>query len=202
MTQSSVPAESPEDVVRRVFGALKAGDWQLVAESAHEESLERFRRWELRFLEIQTGARPLTPDELGDVIPKAPGPVLDWFMDQETAALARERQGWPPGLLGVDNVGELAALPGAELFRRWLAASYAGEIPWQVAPSERADLNRAVIGCAREVRVSAMLAHVVYRQHDDPESDAAVRVTTVRYAPGGWKIDAADTALLLPAHLF
>lgn len=202
MIQSSVPAESPEDVVRRVLGALKSGDWQLVAESAHDDGLERFRRWELRLLEMQTGARPLTPDELGDVARTASGPVLDWLMDQEVAALARERQGWPAGLMGVDTVEELAALPGVELFRRWLAASYAGEIPWQVAPAGGAALNRAIIGHVREVRVSAMLAHVVYRQHDDPDADASVRLTTVRYAPGGWKVDATDTALLLPAHLF
>jgi hypothetical protein len=200
--ETTVPAESPEEVVRRVIGALNVGRWSLVAECAHDASLERFRRWELRLLQAHTGSLPSTPDELAEDLPGAPESVLDWFMDQEAASLASERQRWPSGLLGVDSVDALVSLPAAELFVRWLAASYEGAIPWQVPPSQQEPhLNRVVIGVAREVRVSELLAHVVYRQHDDPSLEGSVRLTTVRYAPGGWRIDATDAGLLLPAYL-
>jgi hypothetical protein len=52
--ETAVPAESPEEVVRRVIGALNAGRWALVAECAHDASLERNRRWELRLLQAHT----------------------------------------------------------------------------------------------------------------------------------------------------
>ncbi len=200
--ETAVPAEAPEEFVRRVIGALNVGRWSLVAECADEASLERFRRWELRLLQTRTGFLPRTPDELAEDLPGAPEAVLDWFMDQEAASLADDRQSWPSGLLGVDSVGTLASLPAAELFARWLAASYQGEIPWQVPPSQREPrLNRVVIGAAREVRVSGLLAHVVYRQDDDPSFEGGVRLTTVRHGREGWRIDATDTGLLLPTYL-
>jgi hypothetical protein len=200
--ETAVPAESREEVVRRVIGALSVGRWSLVAECAHDASLERFRRWELRLLQAHTGALSRTPDELAEDLPGAPEAVLDWFMDQEAASLANECQRWPSGLLGVDSVDALVSLPATELFVRWHAASYEGAIPWQVPPSQQEpSLNRVVIGVAREVRVSELLAHVVYRQHDDPSLEGSVRLTTVRYAPAGWRIDAMDMGLLLPAYL-
>ena len=58
------PAEPPEEVVRRVFAALNAGQWAQVAEYADEERLEQFRRWELRVLRAQVGRLPPTAEEL------------------------------------------------------------------------------------------------------------------------------------------
>lgn len=194
----NAPAEAPEAVVRRVFAALNAGQWSLVAEYADEGRLEEFRRWELRLLRAQVGRLPPTAEELRADLPTQAEAVLDWFMDEEAARLARLR-GWPPGLMGVDDVDDLTGVPAAELFVRWLAATYAGAVPWQVPP-EPPRLNRRVIGAVRDVRVGELLAHVVYRQEDDPAVGSRVTLTTVRSTPSGWRIDATDTALLLPVH--
>lgn len=195
----TAPAEAPEAVVRRVFAALNAGDWSLVAEYADGERLEEFRRWELRLLHAQVGRLPPTAEELRGDLPSQAEAVLEWFMDEEAARLARLR-GWPSGLMGVEDVDDLTNLPAAELFVRWLDATYAGRVPWQVAPPQPPLLNRRVIGAVRDVRVGELLAHVVYRQEDDPAAGSRVTLTTVRSTPAGWRIDATDTALLLPVH--
>lgn len=121
-------------------------------------------------------------------------------MDQDAAAVARTRV-WPPGLMGVQDVDDLAGLPAPDLFVRWLAASFEGTIPWQLAPPQPPRLNRRVVGSAREVRDGDLLAYVVYARADDPRRGAPMTLTTVRSTPTGWRIDATDTQLLLPAHL-
>lgn len=191
-------AEAPEEVVRRVFAALNDGNWIVVAEHADEVSLDRFHRWETRLLRAQMGVLPATAEELRGDLPGAAEAVLDWLMDEEAARVARERE-WPAGLLGVDDVRDLQSLPAAELFVRWLAASYRGAIPWQSEPPQPPRLNRLVLGAVRDVRVGELLAHVVYRQEDNPAFGATVALTTVQSTPAGWRIDATDTALLLPA---
>lgn len=196
--EGSAPAEAPEELVRRVIAALNAGHWQLVAESAWRESLERFRRFELALLRARAGRPPGSVDDLIEVLPGTADAVLQWFMDEEAAAVAR-RQEWPSGLMGVEDVDDLEALPAEELFVRWLAASYAGTVPWQVPPPRPPRLNRCVLGSVREVREGELLAHVVYRKERGPLDGAAVTLTTVRSTDAGWRIDATDTQLLLPA---
>lgn len=200
MVEGRAPAESPEDVVRRVIAALNAGNWHFVADSADGGSLERFRRFELALLRAQMGRPPTTPEELAEAIPGAADAVLEWFMDQDAAAAARARR-WPSGLMGVEDVDDLEGVPAADLFTRWLAASYEGAVPWQVAPPQPPRLNRRVIGSIRDVRGGELLAYVVYQKGDDPRSGAPVTLTTVRSTPAGWRIDATDTELLLPAYL-
>ena len=191
-------AEAPEEVVRRVFSALNEGNWTIVAEHADEVSLDRFCRWETRLLRAHMGVLPATAEELRADLRGAGEAVLDWLMDEETARVARQRQ-WPVGLLGVDDVHDLQSLPAAELFVRWLAASYQGAIPWQVEPPQPPRLNRLVLGAVRDVRVGELYAHVVYRQEDNPAFGVKVTLTTVQSTTAGWRIDATDTALLLPA---
>ena len=182
-----------------VFAALNSANWHIVAESAHPDSLQQFRRFELAVLRAQMGRSPSTAEALAAAIPGAPEVVLHWFMDQNAAAAARTRL-WPPGLMGVEDVDDLACVPAADLFVRWLAASYAGTIPWQLAPPQPSRLNRRVIGSAREVLDGDVVAYVVYARADDPRR-APVTLTTVRSTPAGWLIDATDTQLLLPAHM-
>jgi hypothetical protein len=198
MVEGRALAEPPEEVVRRVIAALNAGNWELVAESADAESLERFRRFELAVLRAQMGRPPSTPEELTGAIPGAAEAVLQWLMDEDAAAVARKRE-WPAGLMGVVDVDDLAVLPAPDLFIRWLAASFGGTIPWQLAPPQPPRLNRRVVGSTREVRDGDLLAYVVYARADDPRRGAPVTLTTVRSTPAGWRIDATDTQLLLPA---
>lgn len=197
--EGRAPAEAPEEAVRRVFAALNAGQWPLVAEYADEERLEQFRRWELCLMRAQMGRLPRSAVELAGDLPGQPEAVLSWLMDEEAARVARERH-WPSGLMGVEDVDDLAGVPAAELFVRWLAATYEGSVPWQIQPPQPPRLNRRVIGAVRDVRMGELLAHVVYRQEDDPALGAQVRLTTVRSTPSGWRIDATDTAFLLPAN--
>jgi hypothetical protein len=60
-------------------------------------------------------------------------------------------------------------------------------------------LNRRVLGVVPEARVGGNLAHVVFRQHDDPAGGESIVVTSVRETPTGWRFDATDNGLLLPA---
>jgi hypothetical protein len=193
-----VKTDTPDEVVRRVINAVNEHQWEVVADAAHEDSLVQFRLWELLIIRAMTVAPDGAADPGQD---DRHGPEMALLQVMERAALqvARDRR-WTQGLLGVDGLDELEKLAPRDLFIRWLGASYDGAIPWQYAPgADSPVLNRRVLGVVPEIRVGGNVAHVVFRQHDDPACGESVGVTTVRETPAGWRIDATDTGLLLPA---
>jgi hypothetical protein len=191
-----VKPDTPDEVVRRVINAVNEHEWEIVADAAHEDSLVQFRLWELVIISAMTGAPDAGRDQ-DDLC--GPEIVLQSVMERRVLQVAGERR-WTQGLLGVNGPDELERLSPRELFIRWLNASYDGAIPWQYAPATAfPSLNRRVLGAVPEIRVGGNVAHVVFRQHDDPAGGESVVVTTVRETPVGWRIDATDTGLLLPA---
>jgi hypothetical protein len=192
------PTTPALDVVAYVLAALAAGQWERVADAVEPASLDQFRSWELRFIGVQMRSKPRSREQMAEDLPGAPEAVVNWFADQEAAGMARERR-WTPGLLGVKSFAALGRLSARELFVRWLAASYQGAIPWQTVPPHPPRLHRLLLGFVPESRPDEELAHVLYREQDNPRYGDRVRTTTLVLTPGGWRVSAVDTALLLPA---
>jgi hypothetical protein len=120
------------------------------------------------------------------------------FQAWELKVFAVVPTGWPKGLMGVDSPDALRRVPSRDFFGRWMAATYAGSIPWQ-EPADRGRFDRAVLGAVREVRLGEILSHVVYRVRDRVERERRVEHTTLRWVLDGWRMD-VDLRLLLPVR--
>lgn len=187
------------DVVREVFRALNAREWEAVADRVRPASLRSFRRYRLAFIRASLRNVPRTAAQIAEDLGGAPPAVGEWFAQGKARQAAGEKK-WTPGVFGVDDFAELRALEPREFFVRWLAGTYEGSIPWQAYGGSGRKLRRRVLGSVAERRGRRTRAHVVYREQDDPDFESTVEVTTLIHdAERGWMID-ADIGLLAPSH--
>lgn len=201
--------EKPEEVVRSVFRALNAGDWEAVAALLPTRELNRFRRTELLFIERQLKARPRTLDEFAADVPGMPREEMEQLQAEEAAFFERERRWRQPQDIGCSSVEEMKELTARELFLRWLDAAYRSTPDWHAGVSSgknRRTVNRRVLGSVPEIREARVLSHVVYRHHDDPAFPSGVGMTTLQHGTvqglateDGWRIR-LDYRLLLPRY--
>ena len=201
--------ERPEEVVRTVFRALNTGDWEAVAALMPTKELDRFRRTELRFIEIQIADRPRSVEEFAADVPGMPREEVERLSSQEVAMFERERRWRRPHDIGCSSIEEMKELTARELFLRWLDASYRSTPDWHAGVSsgkDRRTVNRMVLGSVPEIREARVLAHVVYRHHDDPDFPSGICFTTLQHGTvqglateDGWRIR-LDYRLLLPRY--
>ncbi len=195
------PPDSPEAVVRAVFAAVEAKQYEAVAPYIDPESLAEFHEYALAAALSQEKVRPLTVEDLKRHDPEMPDAVAEYQV-QQFARRAADAGSWLlRDYAGVETLEQLQALSPEQLLGRWLEAQ-APEYQLRQAmrksrrPVPEADLlsgmpriRRQVLGAVRE---GESVAHVVYRftwqigSEEEPEGE--VKVTTLRRTPASWRM--------------